>query len=54
MRDCTALSVDQLRNSLDVLMLADNALKSTGADKRLILEETLVKLLLISKEVHYD
>lgn len=54
MRDCTALSVDQLRKSLDVLMLADNALKSTGADKRLILEETLVKLLLISKEVHYD
>lgn len=54
MRDCTALSVDQLRKSLDVLMLADNALKSTGADKRLILEETLVKLLLISKEVNYD
>lgn len=54
MRDCTALSVDQLRKSLDVLMQADNALKSTGADKRLILEETLVKLLLISKEVNYD
>lgn len=54
MRDCTALSVGQLRKSLDVLMQADNALKSTGADKRLILEETLVKLLLISKEVHYD
>lgn len=54
MRDCTALSVDQLRKSLDVLMQADNALKSTGADKRLILEETLVKLLLISKEVSYD
>lgn len=54
MRDCTALSVDQLRKSLDVLMQADNALKGTGADKRLILEETLVKLLLISKEVNYD
>lgn len=54
MRDCTVLSVDQLRKSLDVLMQADNALKSTGADKRLILEETLVKLLLISKEVSYD
>lgn len=54
MRDCAALSVDQLRKSLDVLMQADNALKSTGADKRLILEETLVKLLLISKEVSYD
>lgn len=54
MRDCTALSVNQLRKSLDVLMEADNALKSTGADKRLILEEAMVKLLLISKEVHYD
>lgn len=54
MRDCSALSVDQLRKSLDVLMLADNALKSTGADKRLILEEAMVKLLLISKEVKYD
>lgn len=54
MRDCTALSVDQLRKSLDVLMQADNALKSTGADKRLVLEETLVKLLLVSKEVSYD
>ncbi len=54
MRDCSALSVNQLRKSLDVLMSADNALKSTGADKRLILEEAMVKLLLISKEVKYD
>lgn len=54
MRDCAALSVEQLRKSLDVLMEADNALKSTGADKRLILEEAMVKLLLISKEVSYD
>lgn len=54
MRDCASLSVEQLRKSLDVLMQADNSLKSTGADKKLILEETLVKLLLISKEVSYD
>ncbi len=48
------LSVGRLRRSLDVLMLADNSLKSTSADKRLILEETLVKLLLITKEAAYD
>ena len=53
-RDCASLSVNQLRSSLDVLMLADNNLKSTAADSRLILEETMVKLLLISKEVAYD
>ena len=48
------LSVEQLRKSLDVLMEADNILKSTGTDKKLVLEETMVKLLLISKEVSYD
>lgn len=52
--DCAALSFSQLRKSLDVIMNADNALKSTSADSRLILEEMLVKLLLISKEVKYD
>lgn len=54
MRDCASLSVKQLRQSLDALMQADNALKSTAADKKLVLEETMVKLLLISKEVSYD
>ncbi len=54
MRDCANLSVEQLRKSLDVLMEADNILKSTGTDKKLVLEETMVKLLLISKEVSYD
>lgn len=54
MRDCSALSVSQLRKSLDVIMEADNSLKSTAVDKRLVLEEMLVKLLLISKEVKYD
>ncbi|MDE7124363.1 MAG: DNA polymerase III subunit delta, partial [Eubacterium sp.] len=54
MRDCANLSVEQLRKSLDVLMEADNILKSTGTDKKLVLEETMVKLLLVSKEVSYD
>lgn len=54
MRDCSSLSVNQLRDSLDVIMQADSALKSTGAAPRLVLEEALVKLLLISKEVRYD
>lgn len=54
MRDCAALSVEQLRRSLDALMTADNALKSSACDSRLILEEVMVKLLLISKEVKYD
>lgn len=54
MRDCSVLSVHQLRKSLDVLMAADNSLKSTASDSRLILEEAMVKLLLISKEVKYD
>lgn len=53
-RDSASLSFEQLRKSLDVIMDADNGLKSTSASQRLILEETLVKLLLISKEVHYD
>lgn len=53
-RDSASLSFAQLRKSLDVIMGADNSLKSTSADSRLILEEMLVKLLLISKEVQYD
>ena len=53
-RDCFELSINQLRRSLDVIMEADNNLKSTATDKKLILEETMVKLLLISKEVSYD
>lgn len=53
-RDSANLSVKQIRKSLDVLMEADNALKSTSTDKKLIFEEAMVKLLLISKEVKYD
>ena len=53
-RDSASLSFSQLRKSIDVIMNADNSLKSTSADSRLILEEMLVKLLLVSKEVRYD
>lgn len=53
-RDSANLSVKQLRKSLDVLMDADNALKSTSTDDRLIFEELVVKLMLIAKEVKYD
>lgn len=54
LRDSESLSVEQIRASLDVLMLADNNLKSSSVSQKLILEETLVKLLLISKGVKYD
>lgn len=53
-RNSQNLSVKQIRNSLDVIMDADNALKSTSTNKKLIFEEMLVKLLMISKEVKYD
>ena len=53
-RDSANLSIKQLRKSLDVLMDADNALKSTSADDRLVFEELVVKLMLIANEVRYD
>ena len=53
-RDSASLSFSQLRKSIDVIMNADNSLKSTSADSRLVLEEMLVKLLLVYKEVRYD
>lgn len=53
-RDSANLSVKQLRKSLDVLMDADNALKSTSTNVRLVFEELVVKLMLIAKEVKYD
>lgn len=53
-RDSAKLSIKQIRKSLDVIMEADNALKSTSVNKKLIFEEAMVKLLLISKEVKYD
>lgn len=46
-RDGSRLSVEQLRESLDALYRADLLLKGSRTDKRLILEETMVKLMTI-------
>lgn len=48
-RDSRNLSVEQLRRCLDVIMKADNDLKSTSLDEKLVFEEMLVKLLIITK-----
>lgn len=48
-RDCDKLSAEQLRASVEVLAKADVQLKSSSLDGRLILEEAMVKLLLIAK-----
>lgn len=53
MRDCSRISIEALRKSLDIVLQADISLKSTSADPKLVLEETIVKLLLASKEVQY-
>lgn len=52
-RDCAGLSENQLRQSLDEIMNTDLKLKSTATDKKLLLEELIVKLILIAKEVRY-
>ena len=52
-RDCAKLTENQLRKSLDEIMHADLKLKSTSTDKKLLLEELIVKLILIAKEVYY-
>lgn len=44
-RDGSRLTLEQLRKSLDILFKADTMLKSSVADKRIVLEETLVKLM---------
>ncbi len=51
MRDCSRMSIEALRKSLDIVLQADISLKSTSTDPKLVLEETMVKLLLASKEV---
>lgn len=48
LRDSAKLSVSDLRKSLDVLTRTDNQLKSTAVDKRILLEECVVKLSLIA------
>lgn len=52
-RDCAGLTENQLRESLDEIMNTDLKLKSTATDKKLLLEELIVKLILIAKEVQY-
>lgn len=47
-RSASKYSVSQLRSFLDILNEADNMLKSTAVDGRLILEQTITKLLLVS------
>jgi DNA polymerase-3 subunit delta len=52
-RDCASLSEKQLRNSLDVIMDTDLKLKSTATDKKLLIEEMIVKLIMIARENTY-
>lgn len=52
-RDCAVLTENQLRKSLDEIMNTDLKLKSTSTDKKLLLEELIVKLILIAKELRY-
>ena len=42
------MSISQLRKSLDILSQADESLKSTSVDGRIILEEAMMKLFLIA------
>lgn len=52
-RDCAELSEAQLRKSLDAISEVDLKLKSTAIDKKLLLEELIIKLILIAKEHRY-
>lgn len=52
-RDCASLTENQLRRSLDAITDTDIKLKSTAVDKKLLIEELIVKLILIAKEVKY-
>lgn len=52
-RDCASLSEELLRRSLDEIMDTDIKLKSTSTNRKLLLEELIVKLILIAKEVRY-
>lgn len=48
-RDSQSVSVGQLRDCIDILASADRKLKSTAADARLVLDETLVRLMMTVK-----
>ena len=50
-RDAAKLSIPQIRDCIDGLSNADLALKGSRTDKRLILEQLICRLLLISNEV---
>lgn len=52
LRDCRGLSVGYLRAALEQLLAADAALKSSGADSRLVLERLCVDLSQLRKRVH--
>ncbi|MCM1115780.1 MAG: DNA polymerase III subunit delta [Clostridium sp.] len=49
-RDCAGLTEAQLRNSLDVIVDTDLKLKSTAVDKKLLIEELIVKLIMIARD----
>lgn len=46
-RDCRNISIVDLRKALDILSKTDELLKSTAIDKKLLLEETVAKLLFL-------
>jgi len=48
-RDCARLPVEALRQSLDVLAEADGNLKSSRTDKRIVLEQTAARLIVLAK-----
>ncbi len=52
-RDCAKLSVNQLRTSLDIILDADLKLKSTAINADVLLEEMVVKLIMIVRESTY-
>ena len=47
-RSSANMSLEQIRNCLDILADADMRLKSTALDERRILEELMLRLMLIS------
>ncbi len=48
-RDCSKMSLEALRESLEILAQADRRLKSSSADKRTVLEEVAAKLIVTAK-----
>lgn len=48
-RDCSRMSLEALRESLDILAQADRRLKTSTSDKRTVLEEVAAKLIVTAK-----